>query len=285
MPDHPASHLVSTAWLEAHLESPDIVVVDGSLHLPTTGRNARAEFAVERIPGALFFDIEAIADTSTAVPHQLPSPVQFTSQMKKLGIGDGQRIVAYDSVGLYSAPRVWWMMRAMGHRDVVVLDGGFRKWKAEGRPLEEGAPRPRQERHFTSRANAALVRDMDDVLAAITARQPQILDARSPGRFAGTETEPRPGLRSGHIPGSLNVHYATLVGADGTLKPADELRAVLKTAGVDIARPSIASCGTGVTACIIALALSEIGAPDAAIYDGSWSEWGMASAGTPIATS
>lgn len=284
MPDRSASSLVSTAWLEAHLDSPDIVVVDGSLHLPTTGRNAHAEYLTSRIPGAVFFDIEQISDRSSPVPHQLPSVIQFASQMKKLGIGDGQRVVAYDSVGLYSAPRVWWMFRAMGHRDVVVLDGGLRKWIAEGRPVDDGPPARRQERHFTPRANTALVRDKADVMAALEAGAPQILDARSPGRFRGAEAEPRAGLRSGHIPGSRNVHYATLVAADGTLRPRDELAAVLAGVGVDLNRPAIASCGSGVTACVVALALSEIGAPETAIYDGSWSEWGMETAGTPIAT-
>lgn len=278
------SSLVETEWLAEHLESPDIVVVDGTLHLPSTGRNARSEFLAGHIPGALFFDIEEISDTSSPVPHQLPPAIQFASQMRKLGIGDGMRVVAYDGLGIYSAARVWWMFRAMGHRDVVVLNGGLKKWKADGLALEEGAARPRQPRHFTPRINAALVRDKADVLAAVAAKSPQILDARSPGRFAGAEKEPRAGLRSGHIPGSRNAHYASLVAADGRLKSRDELRAVLTASGVDLTRPAIASCGSGVTACVIALALAEIGAPEAAIYDGSWSEWGMETAGTPVAT-
>ena len=284
MTSRTASSLVETAWLAEHIDSPDIVMVDGSLHLPATGRNARAEFAAGHIPGALFFDINEISDKKSDVPHQLPSAIQFASQMKKLGIGDGMRVIAYDSEGIYSAARVWWMFRAMGHNDVVVLNGGLKKWQAEGRALADGPADPRQPRHFTPRANAALVRDKADVLAAVAAATPQILDARSPGRFSGREKEPRAGLRSGHIPGSLNVHYATLVNPDGTMKAPDAIRAALTTAGADVSRPAIASCGSGVTACIVALALAEIGAPDTAIYDGSWSEWGMETAGTPVAT-
>ena len=284
MTSRTASSLVETAWLAEHIDSPDIVMVDGSLHLPATGRNARAEFAAGHIPGALFFDINEISDKKSDVPHQLPSAIQFASQMKKLGIGDGMRVIAYDSEGIYSAARVWWMFRAMGHNDVVVLNGGLKKWQAEGRALADGPADPRQPRHFTPRSNAALVRDKADVLAAVAAATPQILDARSPGRFSGREKEPRGGLRSGHIPGSLNVHYATLVNPDGTMKAPDAIRAALTTAGADVSRPAIASCGSGVTACIVALALAEIGAPDTAIYDGSWSEWGMETAGTPVAT-
>ena len=284
MTSRTASSLVETAWLAEHIDSPDIVMVDGSLHLPATGRNARAEFAAGHIPGALFFDINEISDKKSDVPHQLPSAIQFASQMKKLGIGDGMRVIAYDSEGIYSAARVWWMFRAMGHNDVVVLNGGLKKWQAEGRALADGPADPRQPRHFTPRSNAALVRDKADVLAAVAAATPQILDARSPGRFSGREKEPRSGLRSGHIPGSLNVHYATLVNPDGTMKAPDAIRAALTTAGADVSRPAIASCGSGVTACIVALALAEIGAPDTAIYDGSWSEWGMETAGTPVAT-
>jgi thiosulfate/3-mercaptopyruvate sulfurtransferase len=266
--------LVETQWLADHLNAPDVIVLDGSMHLPTAKRNARAEYEAGHIPGAIFFDIDEISDKSKPLPHMLPSAVQFASQMKKMGIGDGLRIVVYDSEGLYSAARVWWMFRTMGHRDVAVLNGGLKKWKAEGRPLESGEPPQRTPRHFTPRFNAGLVRDADDVKALIGNASTQIVDARAAGRFAGTAPEPRAGLRSGHIPSSRNVPFTNLLNPDGTLKDEAGLRAAFKAAAVAIDRPVVASCGSGVTAGVIALALAELGAPDAAVYDGSWSEWG-----------
>lgn len=266
--------MVGTDWLAAHRNSPDIVVLDGSLHLPTTGRNAKAEYDAGHIPGALFFDIDAISDKSNPLPHMLPSTVQFASRMKKMGIGDGMRIVVYDSEGLYSAARVWWMFRIMGHEDVRILDGGLRKWKAEGREIEDMPPVKRTERHFTPRFNAALVRDADEVKGLIGSPAVQIVDARAGQRFEGAVPEPRAGLRSGHIPSSKSLPFTTLLNADGTLKPVDQLRGVIAASGIDPARPLVASCGSGVTACVIALAMAEIGHPDTAIYDGSWSEWG-----------
>lgn len=284
MPQRAESWLVETSWLADHLSSPDIVVVDGSLHLPTAKRDAKAEYLAAHIPGALFFDIEDIADHANPLPHMLPSPVQFSSQMRKLGIGDGMRVIAYDSEGLYSAARVWWMFRAMGHEDVAVLNGGLKKWKAEGRPLEDGPAPPRQPRHFTARANASLVRDKEDVLGLIGSATTQIVDARAAGRFAGREPEPRKGLRSGHIPGSRNVPFGTLLNPDGTMKPPAELARIIQAAGVDPQKPVVASCGSGVTAGVVALALAMIGAPNAAVYDGSWTEWGHEDAGTPVET-
>lgn len=266
--------LVETEWLADHLNAPDVIVLDGSMHLPTAKRDARAEYEAEHIPGAIFFDIDMISDKSSPLPHMLPSPVQFASQMKKMGIGDGLRIVVYDSEGLYSAARVWWMFRTMGHQDVAVLNGGLKKWKAEGRPLESGAPPQRTPRHFTPRFNAGLVRDAAEVKALIGNRNVQIVDARAAGRFSGTAPEPRPGLRSGRIPSSKNLPFTNLVNADGTLKDEAGLRAAFKVASVATDRPVVASCGSGVTAGVIALALAELGAPDAAVYDGSWSEWG-----------
>ncbi|MET0567605.1 MAG: 3-mercaptopyruvate sulfurtransferase [Hyphomicrobiaceae bacterium] len=266
--------LVETQWLADHLAAPDVIVLDGSMHLPTAKRNARAEYEAEHIPGAIFFDIDAISDKSNPLPHMLPSPVQFASQMKKMGIGDGLRVVVYDSEGLYSAARVWWMFRTMGHRDVAVLNGGLKKWKAEDRALESGEPPLRTPRHFTPRFNAGLVRDAAEVKALIGDRNVQIVDARAAGRFAGTAPEPRAGLRSGRIPSSKNVPFTNLLNPDGTLKDEAGLRAIFKAAGVATERPVVASCGSGVTAGVIALALAEIGAPDAAVYDGSWSEWG-----------
>ena len=217
--------LVETEWLADHLKAPDVVVLDGSMHLPTTKRNARAEYEAAHIPGALFFDIDEISDKSSQLPHMLPSTVQFASQMKKMGIGDGMRIVVYDSEGLYSAARVWWMFRVMGHDDIAVLNGGLKKWKAEGRALEDGKPLPRTPRHFTPRANAALVRDAAEVKALIGDRNVQIVDARAAGRFAGTVPEPRAGLRSGHIPSSKNLPFTNLLNPDGTVKNAAVLAA------------------------------------------------------------
>jgi thiosulfate/3-mercaptopyruvate sulfurtransferase len=274
MADDAQKWLVETDWLASHLDTPGLVVLDGSMHLPTAKRNARAEYLAEHIPGALFFDIDDIADEKSSLPHMLPSSTKFASRMKKMGIGDGMHVVAYDSEGLYSAARVWWMFRAMGHEEVRVLNGGLKKWKAEGRALEDGEPRRRSERHFTARLNADLVRDVADVKGLIGSKAAQIVDARAAARFEGSVPEPRAGLRSGHIPGSRNVPFASLLEADGTLKGATELRAIFARAGVDAGKPVVASCGSGVTAGVIALALAVLGRPDAAVYDGSWTEWG-----------
>ena len=274
MPTSPSHWLVETEWLATHLSAPDVIVLDGSMHLPTSGRNARAEYNSAHIPGALYFDIDEIADKSNPLPHTLPSTVQFASQMKKMGIGDGTRIVVYDSEGLYSAARVWWMFRTMGHDDVAVLNGGLKKWRAEGRPLEDLPPPQRTARHFTPRFRADLIRDWSDVKGLIGDKTTQIVDARAAQRFHGAVPEPRAGLRSGHIPSSKNVPFQNLLKPDGTLKPVAELRAIFKSAGVDETRPVVASCGSGVTAGVIAFALAQLGHPDTAVYDGSWTEWG-----------
>jgi len=274
MADAAQTWLVETEWLASHLDTPALVILDGSMHLPTAKRDAKAEYLAGHIPGALFFDIDEIADEKSPLPHMLPSATKFASRMKKMGVGDGMHVVAYDSEGLYSAARVWWMFRAMGHEQVQVLNGGLKKWKAEGRPLEDGPPRRRTERHYTARLNAGLVRDVGDVKALIAGKAAQIVDARAANRFEGTVPEPRQGLRSGHIPGSRNVPFASLLNPDGTLKPAAELQAIFAKAGVDPGKPVVASCGSGVTAGVIALALALLGRPDAAVYDGSWTEWG-----------
>jgi thiosulfate/3-mercaptopyruvate sulfurtransferase len=283
MVDDAGKWLVETDWLASHLDTPGLVVLDGSMHLPTAKRDARAEYLAQHIPGALFFDIDDIADATSDLPHMLPSPDKFASRMKKMGIGDGMHVVAYDSEGLYSAARVWWMFRAMGHEEVRVLDGGLKKWKAEGRALEDGQPRRRSERHFTAMLNADLVRDAADVKALLESKAAQIVDARAAARFEGSVPEPRAGLRSGHIPGSRNVPFTSLLNPDGTLKPAAELRVIFAQAGVDAGKPVVASCGSGVTAGVISLALAVLGRPDAAVYDGSWTEWG-GNPGLPIET-
>lgn len=276
-------YVVSTEWLAARLDAPDIAIIDASWHLPAAKRDAKAEFRAARIPGARFFDLDEISDTATTLPHMLPSPEKFASRMRKLGIGDGKKVIAYDTAGLFSAARAWWMFRIFGHDDVAVLDGGFPKWKAEGHPIDEDPPAEPQERHFSARFQSMMVRDKADVLGAIKSGKIGIADARSPGRFTGAEPEPRPGVRSGHMPGAANVHYATLLRPDGTLKSPDEIAKVFADAGIDVRKPVITSCGSGVTAAILTLGLTLIGAKEHALYDGSWSEWGAA-ADTPVAT-
>ncbi len=274
MTSHNSPHLVSTDWLETHLSAPDVVVIDASWHLPPTGRSGRDEYLEEHIPGALYFDIDDLSDEKSDLPHMLPSAEKFASRMRKMGIGDGKKVIAYDSTGLFSAARAWWMFRVMGHDDVALLDGGLRKWKSEGRALEDGPPAPQQERHFTVRLQTMMVRDLSTMQRTSANASSQIIDARSPGRFSGDEKEPRQGLRSGHIPGSRNVHYAALLNEDGTVKPTGDIEQVFKDAGVDVSKPAITTCGSGVTAAILTLGLELAGQHKHALYDGSWSEWG-----------
>ncbi|HUR43627.1 MAG TPA: 3-mercaptopyruvate sulfurtransferase [Aestuariivirga sp.] len=275
--------LVSTEWLAQHLGSPDIAILDASWHFPASGRDAKKEFAEGHIPGSQFFDIDEISDTASSLPHMLPSPEKFSSRMRKMGVGDGKRVIVYDSQGLMSAARAWWMFKVFGHDDVAVLDGGLPKWKAENRGLAEGPAAKPQERHFTARYQSMLVRDKADVSAALRSGIEQIADARSAGRFQGQEPEPRPGVRSGHMPGARNVHYQALLKPDGTFKSPQEISAVFTQAGIDIKKPLVTSCGSGITAAILNLGLTVANARQHALYDGSWAEWG-ADPDTAVAT-
>ncbi len=274
--------LVSTEWLAAHLDAPDVRVVDASWYLPAMNRDPKAEYAAGHIPGAVFFDIDEISDDASPYPHMLPSSIKFTSRVQKLGLGDGNRIVVYDAHPMLSAPRVWWMFRHFGHKDVAVLDGGLTKWKAEGRPLEDLPPMPRQ-RHFSARMDTTLVRDAEGVKEALSGKE-QVVDVRAANRFSGEAPEPRPGLRAGHMPGALNLPWENLIDPQrGTMLPAETLKSKIEAAGIDISRPIVTSCGSGISACILALGLHLVGAKDVSVYDGSWAEWGSRP-DTPIVT-
>jgi thiosulfate/3-mercaptopyruvate sulfurtransferase len=271
-PDDPRT-LVSTGWLADHLGDPDLRILDASWYLPDQGRDARAEYKAAHIPGARFFDIDEIADLRSELPHMAPPPEKFISRMRAMGVGDGHQVVIYDGAGLFSAARVWWTFRLMGKTDVAVLDGGLPKWRAEGRALTDDPPVIR-DRHMTTQRQAHLVRDVTQVANAAKLGPAQIVDARGTARFEGQAPEPRPGLRAGHIPGARSVPYATLLNPDGTLKSVADLRAVVEAAGVDLARPVITTCGSGITAAILNLALERLGHRSHALYDGSWAEWG-----------
>lgn len=272
MPSSDPKNLVSTEWLHAHLDAPDLRIVDASWELPETGGNPKSEFQEEHIPGAVFFDIDEIANLDSPYPHMLPSPEKFASRVRKLGLGDGSRIVIYDTTGVFSAARVWWMFKAMGHTDVAVLDGGLPKWEQDGYPVSNNV-RPPQERHFTVRFNNFLARDVGDVASATDNPRVQIVDARSPERFAGSEPEPRKVPRLGRIPKSLNLPFANLLTLDGTFKPRDEMAEIVAAAGIDMTKPIITTCGSGVTAAILSLALDVLGHRQVSLYDGSWAEW------------
>ncbi len=277
---HPES-LVSTDWLAANLHQPDLRIVDGTYYLPMQGKDARAEYLERHIPGAVFFDIDDISDSTSSLPHMLPPPEKFASRVRKLGIGDGNRIVIYDGQGMMSAARVWWMFRIFGAREVAILDGGLPKWLAEGRPVEDG-PVQLQERHFTARLDNTRVRSKDQMLRNLQSKREQMLDARSAGRFNATDPEIWPGRRAGHIPGAHNLPYDQLLKADKTFKTAEELGALYGKAGIDVTKPVVTSCGSGITACVLAFGLHLIGHRDVAVYDGSWAEWGLPG-DTPVA--
>jgi thiosulfate/3-mercaptopyruvate sulfurtransferase len=275
--------LVGTDWLAAHLSDPHVRVVDGSFNLPGITPTARQDYDLAHIPGGVFFDIDDICKPGTSLPHMIPSADLFARKIGALGIGDDDRVVVYDSAGLSSAGRAWWMLRLFGHRDVALLDGGLPKWRAEGRPLDAVVPSPPQ-RRFTARFDPALVRDKRALVENLVTHREQVVDARAAGRFDGTAPEPRAGMRSGHIPGSRNLPYELVTDpATRQLKSAEELNRLFHDAGVALDRPVVTSCGSGVTACALAFALHLIGHPGAAVYDGSWSEWGLPGE-TPVET-
>ena len=269
-----ATHLVSTEWLNAHLDHADIRILDATWFLPGDDRDPKALFAAEHIPGARYFDIDDVSDHRSSLPHMLPPVEKFLSRVRKMGVGEGHTIVVYDAQGLFSAARVWWMFKYFGHDRVAVLDGGLPKWKADGYAVTD-APTVIRDRHMYATPNPDMVRDVTQVAHATKLQDHTIIDARAAARFRGETVEPRPGLRSGHIPTSRNVPFQTVLNDDGTLKSPDDLKAVFTAAGVDLTKPAITTCGSGVTAAVLSLALNVTGKTDHSLYDGSWAEWGQ----------
>ncbi len=266
--------LVSTDWLARHVRDPDLRVLDASWYLPAQNRDAKAEYAASHIPGARFFDIDEISDQRSSLPHMAPPPEKFISRMRAMGVGDGHQVVVYDGTGIFSAARVWWTFRLMGKMDVAVLDGGLPKWQAERREIEDMPPMIR-DRHMTVSRQNQLVKDVTQVAHAAKLGEAEIIDARAAARFRGEAPEPRAGLRSGHIPGAKNVPFGDLLNVDGTMKSPAQLKQVFEAADVDLMKPAITSCGSGVTAAVLSLALERVGHRNHALYDGSWAEWGM----------
>lgn len=280
----PEEPTVTADWLRSHLTAPDVRVLDCTYFMPGSPQTGRQAYDGRHIPGARFFDIDDVADTDSALPHMLPPPEKFSSRVRKLGLGDGHRVICYDQNNFVASARVWWMFRSMGHGDVAVLDGGLEAWRSAGGAIEDLPPHFHADRHFTVRPRRDLVLDLDHVQQALASRSAQVVDARSAARFKGEAEEPRPGLRKGHMPGAISAPYTDLIGADGLMKSGSEIKAVFKRAGVDLAKPVVNTCGSGVTAAILALAQSIAGHDDAAVYDGSWTEWGAEGAATPVAT-
>jgi thiosulfate/3-mercaptopyruvate sulfurtransferase len=265
--------LVSTEWLAAELGAPDLRVIDASFFLPADGRDARAEFEAEHIPGAVFMDLDEIADTSDPAPHMFPPEHKFASRMQSLGLGDGNRFVVYDNSPLHSAARGWFMLKSFGAHYVAILDGGLQKWRAEGRPLESGRPQVRHA-HFTAALDEGAIADKAYVSGLVHSDLHEIVDARGALRFAGEEAEPRPGLEAGHIPGSKNLPQGKLFNPDNSWKQGDALRRRFEEAGVDLSKPLVTTCGSGITACVLLFGAHLLGKEDAKLYDGSWAEWG-----------
>jgi len=269
----PSRNFATTAELAASLGDPNLGVIDASWHLPAAGRIGAAEFLQGHIPGSVFFDIDTIADIERGLPHMLPKPEALASAMRGLGLGDGMRFAVYDVLGLYAAARVWWTLRAYGVEDVRILEGGLPKWIKEGRPLETGPARPRPPRVFTPKLDESFVASLDEVREALKSGSAQVVDARPADRFHGAVAEPRPGVRSGHMPGSFNLPFAEVV-EHGRLKPMEGLKAAFAQHNIDLGKPIITTCGSGVTAAILALAVEEAGGRVEGLYDGSWAEWG-----------
>ncbi|PIW28676.1 MAG: 3-mercaptopyruvate sulfurtransferase [Rhodospirillales bacterium CG15_BIG_FIL_POST_REV_8_21_14_020_66_15] len=285
MPYSNPQALVSTGWVAEHMTAPDVRIVDCTYYLPNDGRKGAEEYGKQHLEGAVFFDIDDVKNPDNPLPHMIPPAEIFSSKVRKLGLGDGIRIVCYDhNGGGMAAARVWWMFRLFGHDDVAVMDGGLPKWLAENRPVTDIVPIP-QERHFTARENHTLVRSIDQVLAVLDSKREDVVDVRAAARFTGEAPEPRAGMRSGHMPGALNLPYGDLMNPDRdcTMRSAEQIAALAAKAGIDLKRPLVTSCGSGVTACYAALAFYLIGKEDVAVYDGSWSEWG-AREDTPIIT-
>lgn len=281
--DNEFASLVDTAWLEEHLGDPGLLTFDATYYLPNEGRNAQAEFAEGHIPGAGFFDIDAIADNETTLPHMVPASGRFERLIGALGISNASRIVFYDQKGLFSAPRAWWILRLFGHRQVAVLDGGFPKWRREGRAVSTGAPSNPVAKTFQASLNVRMLRGTGDMLNNIGTGHEQVLDARSTERFHARVAEPRPGLRGGHIPGAINLPFQKMLTADQTLLDPASLRTVFASVGVVPHLPVVTSCGSGLSAAILSLGLHVAGLPEGALYDGSWTEW-AGRADTPVAT-
>lgn len=276
MPHLPNDPLVDVHWLSERLDAPDIRILDATMFPPGDTRDPRLAHTEARIPGSIFFDIDEISDTQSGLPHMLPPPEKFASRMRRLGVGDGNRIVVYDSLGLFSAARAWWTFRVMGHEDVVVLDGGLPAWREAGLAIEDGPPNRLSERHFTVRQRQDLVRSLQEMRGIVSSGSCAVMDARPAGRFAGRDPEPRPGLPSGHMPGAINIPFLDVLTPERRMKPAAELEALFTKAGIDWRRPVVSTCGSGVTACVLALALARVGAGNVAVYDGSWAEWAQA---------